>query len=124
MLDRFRPDGARVGLPDYGRGEAPERSLSPLLRPNHVAHMLSVSRAWVYDAARTGRIPSVRLGGEDGPLRFIAEDIEGWLAETRAGRLPGRTGRARDATPHERGEHATDNADGSVVPIRGQQSLL
>jgi hypothetical protein len=28
--------------------------------------MLGVSR-WVYDAARSGRIPSVRLGGQDGP---------------------------------------------------------
>jgi excisionase family DNA binding protein len=61
-----------------------------LLRPTEVAHQLAVSRAWVYEAARTGRIPSVRLGGDDGPLRFIAGDIERWLAESRAGWLPGR----------------------------------
>jgi excisionase family DNA binding protein len=61
-----------------------------LLRPNDVARKLSVSRAWVYDAARTGRIPSVRLGGEDGPLRFIEADIDQWLAEARAAWHPGR----------------------------------
>jgi excisionase family DNA binding protein len=60
-----------------------------LLRPNDVARLLSVSRAWVYDAARTGRIPSVRLGGDDGPLRFVGEDLEQWLAEARAAWLPG-----------------------------------
>lgn len=61
-----------------------------LLRPNDVARKLSVSRAWVYEAARTGRIPSVRLGGEDGPLRFIEADIDQWLAEARAAWHPGR----------------------------------
>jgi len=65
--------------------------MSPaLLRPNDVARKLSVSRAWVYDAARTGRIPSVRLGGEDGPLRFIEADIDQWLAQARAAWHPGR----------------------------------
>ena len=62
-----------------------------LLRPSDVARQLAVSRAWVYDAAKTGRIPSVRLGGEDGPLRFIPADIERWLADSRAGWLPGRS---------------------------------
>jgi predicted DNA-binding transcriptional regulator AlpA len=49
-----------------------------------------VSRAWVYEAARTGRIPSVRLGGEDGPLRFIEADIDQWLSEARAAWHPKR----------------------------------
>jgi len=42
-----------------------------------------VSRAWVYEAARTGKIPSVRLGDEDGPLRFVAADIEQCLPNAR-----------------------------------------
>jgi excisionase family DNA binding protein len=63
-------------------------SHSLLLRPNDVAEMLCVSRAWVYEAARTGRIPSVRLGGEEGPLRFVAADVAQWLADARAAWLP------------------------------------
>jgi excisionase family DNA binding protein len=98
--------------------------LSPLLRPNDVARLLSVSRAWVYEAARTGRIPSFRLGGEDGPLRFVAEDIERWLAEARGGWLPRRNNRPRSGTPETHPEGATGAPAGAVVPIRGQQSLL
>ncbi|MDQ2897938.1 MAG: helix-turn-helix domain-containing protein [Actinomycetota bacterium] len=112
-----------MGLADRKPGQR-SRSRSPLLRPNDVAHILSVSRAWVYDAARSGRIPSVRLGGEDGPLRFIADDIEQWLTDTRAGWLPCRTERPPVPAPDERREQVADTAVGSVVPIRGQQSLL
>jgi excisionase family DNA binding protein len=93
-------------------------AFSPLLRPNDVARLLSVSRPWVYEAARTGRIPSFRLGGEDGPLRFVAEDVERWLAEARGGWLPGRNDRPRDA-PKDHSEDAPATAGGSVVPIRG-----
>lgn len=67
-----------------------------LLKPNDVARRLAVSRAWVYDAAKLGRIPSVRIGGPDGPLRFVPEDIERWLAEARAGWLPGADERPSD----------------------------
>lgn len=61
-----------------------------LMRPIDVARRLSVSRSWVYDAAADGRLPSVRLGGADGPLRFVAEDIDAWLDEQRRTWTPGR----------------------------------
>src|SRR5689334_20165608 len=61
-----------------------------LMKPNDLARRLGVSRAWVYEAAKSGRVPSVRIGGVDGPLRFVPEDIERWLAEARAGWLPSR----------------------------------
>jgi excisionase family DNA binding protein len=61
-----------------------------LLRPNDIADRLGVSRAWVYDAAKAGRIPSIRIGGEDGPLRFVPEDIDRWLDQARAAWRPGR----------------------------------
>jgi len=64
--------------------------LQRLLRPSDVAERLSVSRAWVYDAAKLGRIPAIRVGGKDGPLRFIAEDVERWLDDARAAWIPGR----------------------------------
>jgi excisionase family DNA binding protein len=88
---------------------------SALLRPNDVARLFSVSRAWVYEAARTGRIPSVRLGGNDGPLRFVVSDLEQWLAEARDTWRPGRSRRPAPAKREERP---------SVAPMGGQQSLL
>ncbi len=115
------PDAGAAGMTESQHGA---RALSPLLRPNDVACLLAVSRAWVYEAARTGRIPSFRLGGEDGPLRFVAEDIERWLAEAREGWLPRRHDRRRSETAEEHSEDAAGSAGASVVPIRGQQSLL
>ncbi len=54
-----------------------------LLKPSELARQLGVSRSWLYDAAKTGRIPSIRIGGQDGPLRFMPEDIDHWLDEAR-----------------------------------------
>ena len=65
-----------------------------LLRPVEVARMLGVSRTWLYDAARDGRIPSVRIGGPGGPLRFVPQDLDSWLDQARASWLPGRRTRA------------------------------
>jgi excisionase family DNA binding protein len=62
----------------------------PLMRPAEVAAYLQVSRSRIYDAAADGRLPAVRLGGPDGPLRFIRADVERWLAEARAAWTPGR----------------------------------
>jgi excisionase family DNA binding protein len=59
-----------------------------LLRPSELMRMLGVSRSWLYQAAEDGRIPSVRLGGPDGPLRFHARDVEQWLNRARAGWRP------------------------------------
>jgi excisionase family DNA binding protein len=63
-----------------------------LLRPSDLARQLGVSRAWIYEAARTGRIPSVRIGGKGGPLRFVPEDVERWLDEARSKWKPGQLG--------------------------------
>jgi excisionase family DNA binding protein len=56
-----------------------------------VAAQLGVSRTWLYDAAKTGRIPSIRIGGQDGPLRFVSEDLERWIDDARAAWHPGRS---------------------------------
>jgi excisionase family DNA binding protein len=91
-----------------------------LLKPSDVARQLGVSRAWVYDAAKCGRIPSVRIGGADGPLRFVPDDLELWIEQSRAGWTPtgaiGRRSRARQA------RNVTRRADRSGEPA--QQSLL
>lgn len=54
--------------------------MSDLLKPTEVAKLLAVSRSWLYAAAADGRIPSVRLGGPEGPLRFVQSDLTDWLA--------------------------------------------
>jgi excisionase family DNA binding protein len=66
-----------------------------LLKPTDVAAQLGVSRSWLYEAAKSGRIPSIRIGGEDGPLRFVPEDIQNWLDDARANWTPGRSTRTR-----------------------------
>ena len=62
-----------------------------LLKPTDVAAQLGVSRSWLYEAAKSGRIPSIRIGREDGPLRFVPEDIQNWLDDARANWTPGRS---------------------------------
>ena len=57
---------------------------SVLLKPMDLASQLGVSRAWLYKAASSGRIPSIRIGGDDGPLRFVPEDIQRWIDEARS----------------------------------------
>jgi excisionase family DNA binding protein len=37
--------------------------------------LLNCSRTWLYRAAQEGRIPSIRLGGDDGPLRFDEAEL-------------------------------------------------
>ena len=66
--------------------------VTDLLKPSEVARMLQVSRTWLYDAAKDGRIPSVRLGGTDGPVRFVEEDVEEWLERARQAWRPGESG--------------------------------
>ena len=100
------------------------RSAMDLLKPNELARQLAVSRAWVYEAARSGRIPSVRIGGEDGPLRFVPEDIDRWLAEARA-ESPPVTGTAGDRATRVRARRAgSKRPTGSASEVPRQQSLL
>src|SRR5581483_2598726 len=63
--------------------------VTDLLKPSEVARMLQVSRTWLCDAAKDGRIASVRLGGPEGPVRFGEEDIEQWLWSAPGGVAPG-----------------------------------
>lgn len=63
-----------------------------LMKPAEVAALLKVSRTWVYAAATDGRLPAVRLGGPDGPLRFVRADVEDWLEDARQAWTPGRRG--------------------------------
>jgi excisionase family DNA binding protein len=67
-------------------------ALGDLLKPSEVARMLGVSRTWLYDAAKDGGVPCVRLGGPEGPVRFVEHDLIVWLERARAGWRPGESG--------------------------------
>jgi excisionase family DNA binding protein len=89
--------------------------------------MLAVSRAWVYEAARSGRIPSVRIGGEDGPLRFVPDDVDRWLADARAEWSPAASWptRRKSAEPRERRPRTVaPRRSQSKTKVVDQQSLL
>jgi hypothetical protein len=45
------------------------------------------------EAAKEGRIPCLRLGGTEGPLRFVEADLRKWLECARAAWQPGDTAR-------------------------------
>lgn len=82
-----------------------------LLNPNEIAKRLAVSRSWVYEAAKTGRIPCVRVGGDDGPLRFVLDDVEAWLERARRNWVPGES--AKSAT-----RRAATTAPVKIVQMR------
>jgi excisionase family DNA binding protein len=60
-----------------------DRSDVHLLKPAEVVELLGISRSWLYDAANSGRIPCVRLGSPDGPVRFRLRELEAWIDQGR-----------------------------------------
>jgi hypothetical protein len=72
--DASRPRSHRSANPHHSHCDSPE----PPRR-----------RTWLYDAAKAGRIPAIRIGGPEGPLRFVPEDIQRWIDDARTAWLPG-----------------------------------
>jgi excisionase family DNA binding protein len=100
---------------------AGDGSVQSLLKPTDLARRLGVSRSWLYDAAKAGRIPSIRIGGEEGPLRFVPEDVDRWLDDARAAWSPGRpTVARRTSTRHPRERSKRQDK----VPIHSAQQRL
>ena len=60
----------------------------PLLDAHQAAGILSVRPSWIYDAARRGELPRVRLGKH---VRFLRSDLERWVAGQRHGATSGNT---------------------------------
>jgi excisionase family DNA binding protein len=84
-----------------------------------VARRLGVSRTWLYAAAKDGRIPSIRIGGPDGPLRFVPADLDVWLDQARGAWRPGDTSaatlrRLADAGVMATGVYEYELGDGSA----------
>jgi excisionase family DNA binding protein len=89
------PSARLGGLSDM---EALDRSDAYLLKPAEVAELLGVSRSWLYEAAKSGRIPCVRLGGPEGPVRFQPLELEAWITQWPV-KPSGRSERAAVAAP-------------------------
>lgn len=95
-----------------------------LLKPSELAAQLGVSRSWLYDAAKAGRIPSIRIGGEEGPLRFVPEDIQRWIDDARAAWVPGcPTVPTRHPVAID-GQREVRGSRRHQAPENGQQRLL
>lgn len=52
----------------------------PLLDAAAAAALLSVKPSWVYDAARSGSVPHIRIGRH---VRFLRSDLEKWVLTRR-----------------------------------------
>ncbi len=52
----------------------------PLLDAAAAAELLSVKPSWVYDAARSGSVPHIRIGRH---VRFLRSDLEKWVLTRR-----------------------------------------
>jgi excisionase family DNA binding protein len=64
--------------PPEGNGDG---ALSePLLRPEDVANLLGVRKSSVYEYARAGQLPCVKVGRH---LRFLRSDLERWVLRQR-----------------------------------------
>jgi excisionase family DNA binding protein len=59
-------------------GSMPEPKPTKLLTAVEVAALLGVRTSWVYDRARHGGIPHVRLGRH---VRFRLEAVDAWIEE-------------------------------------------
>ena len=51
-----------------------------LLEAAAAAELLSVKPSWVYDAARSGSVPHIRIGRH---VRFLRSDLEKWVLTRR-----------------------------------------
>lgn len=65
-----------------------EDSLQLLTAPEAAA-LLKVSAPWIYSAANDCRLPCVRLGTPDGPLRFARVDLLAHIEQARTAWRPG-----------------------------------
>src|SRR3954454_19138979 len=89
MVARRRAGAGVLAHSPPERRRSRPMSHGELLKPANVCGQLKVSRAWLYRAAADGRIPSLRLGGPDGPLRFEPLELAAWIERSRSAWRPG-----------------------------------
>ena len=90
-----------------------------LLKPSEVAARLRVSRSWIYEAAKAGLIPHIRLPSGvptgKGAVAIRPRGLDAWITEARANWTPGRQHNHPD-TPTQ------DNANQDTLPQTKRRS--
>jgi len=64
--------------------DAPDR----LLLAGDVAHTLNLTRQHIYVLAASGQLPSIKLRGGRGAVRFDPKDVEAFIEAHRRGEVP------------------------------------
>jgi excisionase family DNA binding protein len=80
-MSRTQPETTRANQLRFDVDHPPVDLTQPLLSANQAAGVLSVRPSWIYDAARRGELPCVRLGKH---VRFLRSDLESWVAQQRS----------------------------------------
>lgn len=80
-MSRTQPEATPANQLRFQVDRAPVDLTHPLLSADQAAGILSVRPSWIYDAARRGELPCVRLGKH---VRFLRSDLEGWVAKKRS----------------------------------------
>lgn len=80
-LTKDGPVPMKCATASAGPSLAPE-GFERLLTPEEVAEILSVQKSWVYQAARNGTLPSIRVGRW---VRFRSKVVEEFIAKGGAG---------------------------------------
>ncbi|UTI66906.1 helix-turn-helix domain-containing protein [Paraconexibacter antarcticus] len=81
---------ADAGGPPTRDGSTAEDGPIDLLTVSEVAELLRVSDSWIYLAIQDQRIPSLRIGGSDGPIRFLRSELTADIRSCRVGPHPPR----------------------------------
>jgi excisionase family DNA binding protein len=80
-MSQTQPEATPTNQLRFEVDRPPVDLTQPLLSAHQAAGILSVRTSWIYDAARRGELPCVRLGKH---VRFLRSDLEHWVAEQRS----------------------------------------
>jgi excisionase family DNA binding protein len=80
-MSRTQPEATPAKQLRFEVDRPPVDLTQPLLSADQAAGILSVRPSWIYDAARRGELPCVRLGKH---VRFLRSDLECWVARKRS----------------------------------------
>lgn len=68
-----------------------DENMPDTIRPTEARELLGVSRTWLWERTRNGSVPSFRIGGPDGPLRYSRRALKAIMF--RQGTSPASDGR-------------------------------